>query len=221
MSSYCNADNVLTIGDKKIYLCDKHLNELRDVINKNTIPAGKYTADHIVCYLGKYYEDKPQHIAMFTILRILYQAQGLYLSVLGVPLFDDDFTADAVGVTIKEIYDKYYFNSFEVVSDLKLRDQYFLSKIVAMNELLYPWEQTKHCAIGAYDIIFNDGAGEDEIIPKWLIKETYDRLISEDARRAMKEIYDNFDVLQERKRQSKDPMSQIKTTAMPTEEVWR
>ena len=129
----------------------------------------KYTAMEIANYIvGKCSKDKCT-VTNLQLQKILYFLQREYLHNNGTPLFDDDIEAWQFGPVIPEVYYRFCafgampISSREIVIDPIIEDK--LSK--------YPWDlvEETHQPGGAWDLIYEDGIGNRDVIPINLIEE--------------------------------------------------
>lgn len=114
--------------------------------------------------------------------KILYFIQGEHLAQKGMPLFNKDFEAWKYGATIRSVYSKYcgYGVSKIIMIDkpskkLDSKVCNFVNPIVDELRELYPWDLVKRThSIGvAWNKVYQNGKGENYVIPKSEIKKEF------------------------------------------------
>ena len=112
--------------------------------------------------------------------KILYYTQRFFLQYKKKALFVDEIEAWPFGPVVREVYD--YFCGFGSVaifylqiggSSISEEDSEFINKIIDEKRKLNPWEMVSdtHQKGKAWDLVYRDGYGYKEIIPKRLIAE--------------------------------------------------
>ena len=116
-------------------------------------------------------------ISNLHLQKILYYLQRDYLRN-GEALFSDEIQAWRFGPVVSEVYYNYCgYGSLpiEEIGDVEIEqcDKERVDPIIDAYKYKNPWDLVKetHKPGGAWAIVFNDGAGDNNIIPKTLIAE--------------------------------------------------
>lgn len=115
-------------------------------------------------------------ISNLQLQKILYYIQRSFLRA-GTIAFSDEIEAWQVGPVVREVYNKYCgFGSLKICMnyDETIRDDYanIIDRIVEGKRLLSPWDMVDdiHAPEKAWNIIYRDGFGNHQVIPKELIR---------------------------------------------------
>lgn len=136
-----------------------------------------YKAIEIAKYVvSKCYKDSCP-ISNLQLQKILYFIQKTYLQDYNKPLFSDFIEAWQFGPVVPEVYYHYCgYGAMKITSDeesdFSLDDTSVVDDIINEKRKLYPWDlvNSTHQSDGAWDIIYDQGNGNHNIIPNDLIK---------------------------------------------------
>ena len=132
--------------------------------------------------LSKYIESKcireQSPISNLQLQKILYFVQREFLQKRGEPAFEDSTQAWQFGPVVPEVY--YYFCGFGAMPishlygehHIEPKDVSLVDGIVEAKRQLPPWDLVaeSHQSNGAWDQIYQNGAGDREVIPIELIR---------------------------------------------------
>lgn len=137
-----------------------------------------YTAIDIAKYIVSYCSNKKQPISNLKLQKILYYAWIDYYKRTGNALFLNDICAWQLGPVIPDVYYEFcsyagtpIFESFDVSidsNDIKTINSIIDSYISVPASALV---NRSHKKGGAWDIVYQDGIGNRNIIPFSLIRE--------------------------------------------------
>lgn len=137
-----------------------------------------YTAIDIAKYIVSYCSNKKQPISNLKLQKILYYAWIDYYKRTGNALFLNDICAWQLGPVIPDVYYEFcsyagtpIFESFDVCidsNDIKTINSIIDSYISVPASALV---NRSHKKGGAWDIVYQDGIGNRNIIPFSLIRE--------------------------------------------------
>lgn len=115
-------------------------------------------------------------ISNLQLQKILYYIQRSFLRT-GTIAFSDEIEAWQFGPVVREVYNKYCgFGSLKICMnyDETIRDDYanIIDRIVEEKRLLDPWDMVDdtHTPGKAWNLIYRDGIGNHQVIPKELIR---------------------------------------------------
>ena len=119
-------------------------------------------------------------ISNLQLQKILYYVQKFSLQNYKKALFSDEIEAWAFGPVVREVYD--YFCGFGAMtifylqiggSLLSEKDAEFVNKITEEKRILNPWAMVNdtHQKGKAWGLVYRNGFGYKEVIPKRLIAE--------------------------------------------------
>lgn len=119
-----------------------------------------------------------QHpISNLQLQKILYYVQKTFLQI-DMQAFDDEFEAWQFGPVVREVYNHYCgFGASRIrlsyENELPSDVQKIINPIIVSKRVLNPWDMVEdtHTKGKAWDIIYNNGLGNHQVIPKSLIKE--------------------------------------------------
>lgn len=123
-------------------------------------------------------ENKP--ISNLQLQKMLYYIQKFFLQNQKRALFVDEIEAWPFGPVVREVYDYFCgFGSMTIFylqlggSSISEEDAKFINEITEEKRNLDPWSMVSdtHQKGKAWDLIYRDGCGYKEIIPKRLIAE--------------------------------------------------
>lgn len=140
-----------------------------------------YNALIIAKYIIRKSDEDGYPVSNLQLQKILYYIQREFLQKKSEPLFDEDFEAWQFGPVVPAVYWKYcgsaalplnIYDKNEII-DIGASAKSFINKIVEEKEKLNPWTMVSdlHKPERAWSIIFNNGQGLYDVIPKELIKE--------------------------------------------------
>lgn len=140
--------------------------------------AGSYKAVDVAKYIVGKCSKESSPISNLQLQKILYYTQKEFLQKHRRALFADNIEAWPFGPVINEVY--YYFCGFGsfpisyVPSEetaISPEDLSIIDKITEEKRVLNPWAMVDdtHAKGKAWDLIYRDGFGYKEIIPKELI----------------------------------------------------
>ena len=136
----------------------------------------KYTAMDFAKYMVNKCMCEKKPISNLQLQKILYYIQKTYLD-LGNIAFEEDFEAWQFGPVIPSVYS--YFCGFGGMpirmlyeEEIDIYDKNIVDPIIENKRLLNPWDlvEETHEKGKAWDLIYKDGLGNYNIIPKELIK---------------------------------------------------
>lgn len=115
-------------------------------------------------------------ISNLQLQKILYYVQRTFLQD-GIVAFRDEIEAWQFGPVVREVYNQYCgFGSLKIRLryDIMLRREFanIIDRIVVEKRKLNPWElvDDTHTPGKAWDLIYQDGNGNKQVIPKELIR---------------------------------------------------
>lgn len=120
-------------------------------------------------------------ISNLQLQKILFFCQIESYRIMNRPLFPDDFEAWRYGPVIPSIYRLFSIFggmkiSREVVSgaDIDALERQIVDRVAAAKRQLRPWELVgeTHESNSPWDLIYKNGAGDGQIIPKQLIAQS-------------------------------------------------
>lgn len=137
-----------------------------------------YTAIHLSKYIVTKCVADSHPISNLQLQKILYYIQKDYLS-RNARAFSDEIEAWQFGPVVPEAYYRFCgFGSMPITlsydgADIKPEDISHIDPIVEEKRKLNPWKMVEetHKAGGAWEKIYNNGAGDRTIIPIELIRE--------------------------------------------------
>nr|DAM94001.1 MAG TPA: hypothetical protein [Caudoviricetes sp.] len=122
-------------------------------------------------------------ISNLQLQKILYYIQHDFLKKNNKPLFDDDFEAWKFGPVVPSVYYEYsYLGALKIYEEYDDYDKIIqnlgdnillINSTVCKKRNIDPWTLVSetHAKGKAWDIIFKDGAGFGDVIPKQQIKD--------------------------------------------------
>lgn len=138
-----------------------------------------YSATDIADYMIKKCNDEKCPITNLQVQKILYFLQKEYLQNENKPLFSDNIQAWQFGPVVPEVYYKYcalgampitrrYNNEVAIDFD----DLEKINPIIIEKRAKYPWDLVKetHKSGGAWETVYNQGKGNQNVIPIELIR---------------------------------------------------
>lgn len=141
---------------------------------------GSYKALDVAKYIVNKCSVENTPISNLQLQKILYYIQRFFLQNKKKALFVDEIEAWPFGPVVREVYDYFCgFGSMAIFylqigeSSISKEDSEFISKIIDEKRKLNPWEMVSdtHQKGKAWDLVYRDGYGYKEIIPKRLIAE--------------------------------------------------
>ena len=143
--------------------------------------AARYTANNIAGYVVSRCIDDGHPISNLQLQKILYFSQVGFYAKFKRPRCDDDFEAWQYGPVIRDVYRRYFmwggskirecFDSVPAVTGAEAGIAYEIAK---SKRDLYPWDLVNetHSKGSPWDLVFNGGCGDGDVIPKNLIFES-------------------------------------------------
>lgn len=130
--------------------------------------------------IAKYIIDKctrERHpISNLQLQKILYYIQREFLQQ-GIKAFPEEIEAWQFGPVVPEVYRQYCgFGAFPIrmryMISMELDDVKIINPIVEKKRMLNPWDMVSdtHSSGKAWDLIYQNGLGDHEVIPTELIK---------------------------------------------------
>ena len=141
--------------------------------------SGHYHANDVACYLIHKAIDNERPISNLQLQKILYYIQVFFLQEKRYALFSDEIEAWRFGPVVRSVYEKYSGFGASDLIDIDAYNVIFSSeekraidKILDEKSKLYPWSLVAdtHKRGKAWDLIYQGGPGNKEIIPKELLK---------------------------------------------------
>ena len=142
--------------------------------------TGSYRALEVAKYIVNKCSQEGKPVSNLQLQKILYYSQKYFLQNQKRALFSDEIEAWPFGPVVRSVYD--YFCGFGSItifyiqpdgSSIKKEDAKFIDAITEEKRLLDPWQMVNdtHQKGKAWDLVYRNGAGYKEIIPKRLIAE--------------------------------------------------
>ena len=140
--------------------------------------SGKYAAIDVVNYFLTRGIEKNYQLSNLQVQKILYYIQRDFLKNDSRALFSDDFEAWQFGPVIRKIYNDFCgFGAMPIyylpqqAKEINPADAERIGKIVDEKRRYSPWELVNdtHAKNKAWDLVYRNGAGYENIIPKELI----------------------------------------------------
>lgn len=135
-----------------------------------------YSALNIAKYIIDKCTKARYPISNLQLQKILYYIQREFLRQ-GTNAFPEEIEAWQFGPVVPEVYKQYCgFGALPIRMkysvELKLNDANIINFIIEKKRKLKPWDLVSdtHSSGKAWDLIFRDGLGDHQIIPKELIK---------------------------------------------------
>lgn len=139
-----------------------------------------YSAYEIAKYVVTKCTEDNSPISNLQLQKILYFLQIEFLRNKGEQLFVDDFEAWQFGPVVPDVY--YKFCGFGAMKIRMLYDsntffddatKLIIDNVIEKKRILNPWElvEDTHKKGNAWDMIFCDGQGNHQIIPKEMIRQ--------------------------------------------------
>lgn len=135
-----------------------------------------YSALNIAKYIIDKCTKDRYPISNLQLQKILYYIQREFLRQ-GTNAFPEEIEAWQFGPVVPEVYKQYCgFGALPIRMkysvELKLNDANIINFIIEKKRKLKPWDLVSdtHSSGKAWDLIFRDGLGDHQIIPKELIK---------------------------------------------------
>lgn len=136
-----------------------------------------YTAMEIARYIINKCTVDCHPISNLQLQKILYYIQKIFLQA-GMLAFEDDIEAWQFGPVVREVYNQYCgfgASKIRLFYDVDIRSnvQRIIDPIVIEKRMLNPWDMVDdtHTKGKAWDIIYNGGLGNHQVIPTTLIRE--------------------------------------------------
>lgn len=140
-----------------------------------------YEVLNIAKYIVQRSNEDGYPVSNLQLQKILFYSQREFLRKSGKPLFMEEFEAWQFGPVVPSIYRR-YCGSAALPLTLYDKDDYgfideesksIISRILKEKETLNPWDMVKdlHQPGRAWAIIYRDGEGAYDIIPKSLIRD--------------------------------------------------
>ena len=142
--------------------------------------VGSYTALEVAKYIINKCTSDGKLITNLQLQKILYYVQMYFLKNQKRAIFSDEIEAWQFGPVIREVYDYFCGSGAMTIyyiqiggSNIAYEDAILIDKIVEEKRDLNPWKMVKdtHEKGKAWDLIYQDGLGYKEVIPKRLIAE--------------------------------------------------
>lgn len=140
--------------------------------------VGAYSASQIAKYILYKCTTDNESISNLQLQKILYYLQVYFLQHKNKALFIDEVEAWPFGPVVRLVYNDYCgFGALDIYEtkdpciSFDREDEEIINKIIDEKRSQNPWElvEDTHVKGKAWDIIYQDGAGYKEIIPKELI----------------------------------------------------
>lgn len=140
--------------------------------------TGIYTASDVAKYIICKCSLDGEPISNLQLQKILYYIQKDFLQIHHRALFADEFEAWPFGPVVRSIYNKYCgFGSMTIYDDQVIEPQFSeeekkcIDSIVENKRSISPWKMVEdtHAEGKAWDLVFRDGMGYKNIIPKDVI----------------------------------------------------
>lgn len=135
-----------------------------------------YTALQIARYVINKCTVEEYPISNLQLQKILYYIQKAFLQV-GMQAFDDEIEAWQFGPVVPIVYDQYCgfgASKIRMLYDIFVRDDFaqIIDMIVEQKRMLNPWDMVDetHTPGKAWAIIYQNGLGNHQVIPKELIR---------------------------------------------------
>lgn len=140
-----------------------------------------YEVFEIAKYIIQKSNEDGHPVSNLQLQKILFYNQREFLQKSGKPLFNEEFEAWQFGPVVPSIYRR-YCGSAALPLTLYDKDDYkpieaesksMIDRILKEKEKLNPWDMVKdlHQPGRAWALVYRDGEGAYDIIPKSLIKE--------------------------------------------------
>lgn len=140
--------------------------------------SGEYTAMDVVNYFLTRGIDENYRLSNLQVQKILYYIQRDFLKNDNRALFSDDFEAWQFGPVIRKVYNNFCgFGAMPIyylpqnLKTINPQDAQRIGKIVDEKRCCSPWELVNdtHTKNKAWDLVYRDGLGYENIIPKEMI----------------------------------------------------
>ena len=139
---------------------------------------GKYSAVDVAKYIANKCSVERHFISNLQLQKIMYYVQKHFLQNQKRALFSEEIEAWAFGPVVRKVYD--YFCGFGAMpiffllsseSPIAKEDSKVIDRIVESKRELNPWAMVEdtHQKGKAWDMIYQDGLGYKDVIPKRLI----------------------------------------------------
>ena len=144
---------------------------------QNRDPSPTYKAMDIAKYIVSKCSKERQPITNLQLQKILYYLQREFLQYHDRALFSDEIKAWTFGPVVSEVY-RYFcgFGSFPIFylfeeSKISTDDLKIIDRIVQEKRAVNVWDLVAdtHTKGKSWDLIYRDGIGSGDIIPKGLI----------------------------------------------------
>ena len=140
--------------------------------------TGSYKAIDIAKYMVSRCSQDKVPISNLQLQKILYYSQREFLQKNKRVLFSEDIEAWTFGPVVSEVY--YYFCGFGAFpifyilpdeTKISAGDLEIINKVIEEKRKLNPWVMVEdtHTKGKAWDLVYRDGEGAGDIIPKRLI----------------------------------------------------
>lgn len=142
--------------------------------------VGGYAALDVAQYIIRKCSLDRKPISDLQLQKILYYIQKYFIQVEKRALFSDEIEAWQFGPVVRSVYTRYCgYGAVEIFDttapdiELSVDERTAIDQIVEEKRIVKPWELVNdtHAKGKAWDIIYRDGAGDKDIIPKDVIAE--------------------------------------------------